>query len=106
MPSSAAIPRTGANVSSVAALSACSSRVKGALDCWTALRNLARRSSRIPGFATRNGNLSFTGQGGDRTVNYSGRAALLVYGDVDIDTNLITCNNGDKTNTANSFSRE
>jgi hypothetical protein len=50
-----------------------------------------------------NGNLSFTGQGGDRTVNYSGRAALLVYGDVTIDTNLITCNNGVKTNTANSF---
>ncbi len=50
-----------------------------------------------------NGNLTFTGQGNDRTVNYSGRAALLVYGDVTIDTNLITCNNGDKTNTANSF---
>lgn len=50
-----------------------------------------------------NGSLSFTGQGGDRTVNYSGRAALLVYGDVTIDANLITCNNGVKTNTANSF---
>lgn len=50
-----------------------------------------------------NGSLSFTGQGGDRTINYSGRAALLVYGDVNIDANLITCNNGDKTNTANSF---
>lgn len=50
-----------------------------------------------------NGNLSFTGQGGDRTVNYSGRAALLVYGDVNIDANLITCNNGVKTDTANSF---
>lgn len=50
-----------------------------------------------------NGNLTFTGQGGDRTVNYSGRAALLVYGDVTIDTNLITCNNGVATNTANSF---
>lgn len=50
-----------------------------------------------------NGNLTFTGQGNDKTVNYSGRAALLVYGDVTIDTNLITCNNGVKTNTANSF---
>jgi hypothetical protein len=50
-----------------------------------------------------NGNLSFTGQGGDRTVNYSGRAALLVYGDVSIDTNLVSCNNGNPTNTANSF---
>lgn len=50
-----------------------------------------------------NGNLSFTGQGGDRVINYSGRAALMVYGDVTIDANLITCNNGVKTNTANSF---
>ena len=50
-----------------------------------------------------NGNLSFAGQGNDRVVNYSGRAALLVYGDVSIDANLITCNNGVKTNTANSF---
>lgn len=50
-----------------------------------------------------NGNLSFTGLGGDRTVNYSGRAALIVYGDVSIDANLITCNNGVKTDTANSF---
>jgi len=50
-----------------------------------------------------NGNLSFTGQGNDRTINYSGRAALLVYGDVNIDANLLTCNNGDKNNTANSF---
>ncbi len=50
-----------------------------------------------------NGNLSFSGQGGDRTINYSGRAALMVYGDVAIDANLVTCNNGNKNDTANSF---
>lgn len=50
-----------------------------------------------------NGNLSFTGQGADKTVNYSGRAAILVYGDITIDTNLVTCNNGNKNDTANSF---
>ncbi|MDP2323570.1 MAG: hypothetical protein Q8N51_06020, partial [Gammaproteobacteria bacterium] len=50
-----------------------------------------------------NGNLSFTGQGNQRTINYSGRAAFLVFGDVAIDTNLITCNNGNPNNTANSF---
>ena len=49
------------------------------------------------------GKLSFTGQGNDRTINYSGRAAILAYGDVNIDANLITCNNGDKTNFAGSF---
>src|SRR5690606_34286324 len=32
---------------------------------------------RVNGQVRINGNLSFTGQGGDRTVNYSGRAALL-----------------------------
>lgn len=58
---------------------------------------------RINGQIRVNGNLSFTGQGGDRTINYSGRAAFLVYGDVAIDANLITCNNGNKTNIANSF---
>src|SRR5690606_21030880 len=50
-----------------------------------------------------NGNLSFTGQGNDRTINYSGRAAILTYGSINIDANLVTCNNGVKTNTANSF---
>ncbi|MBI2435004.1 MAG: hypothetical protein HYV26_19285, partial [Candidatus Hydrogenedentes bacterium] len=34
-----------------------------------------------------NGNLSFVGQGADKTVNYTGRAAFLVYGDIEVDTN-------------------
>src|SRR5690606_19395135 len=29
--------------------------------------------------------------------------AILVYGDIVIDTNLVTCNNGNKTDTAGSF---
>ncbi|MBI2423027.1 MAG: hypothetical protein HYV27_09385 [Candidatus Hydrogenedentes bacterium] len=58
---------------------------------------------RVNGQVRINGNLSFTGLGGDRTVNYSGRAALMVYGDVSIDTHLVTCNNGNTASTANSF---
>lgn len=50
-----------------------------------------------------NGNLEFSGKGNDKTVNYSGRAAILAYGDIVIDTNLVTCNNGNKNDTANSF---
>ncbi|MBI3117220.1 MAG: hypothetical protein HYZ00_00940 [Candidatus Hydrogenedentes bacterium] len=50
-----------------------------------------------------NGNLSFVGQGADKTVNYTGRAAFLVYGDIEVDTNLLTCNNGDPNNTNLSF---
>lgn len=50
-----------------------------------------------------NGNLAFTGQGNDRTVNYSGRGAVLVYGDVTIDANLLTCNGLNKNDTADSF---
>ncbi|MCA1901408.1 MAG: hypothetical protein LDL53_04215 [Candidatus Hydrogenedens sp.] len=58
---------------------------------------------RINGQIRIDGNLTFTGQGNDRTINYSGRAALLVYGDVNIDSDLVTCNNGDPNNTANSY---
>lgn len=50
-----------------------------------------------------NGNLTFTGQGNDRTINYSGRAAILVYGDITIDSDLVTCNNGNPNNFQNSF---
>ncbi len=50
-----------------------------------------------------NGDLTFTGQGNQRTIHYSGRAALLVDGNVDIDANLITCNNGNPGNVADSF---
>ena len=58
---------------------------------------------KINGQVRVNGSLSFTGHGNDRTINYSGRAALLVYGNVNIDANLVTCNNGDPSNTADSF---
>ncbi len=50
-----------------------------------------------------NGNLSFTGKGNQTTINYTGRAALLVYGDVAIDASLISCNNGDPNDIADSF---
>lgn len=50
-----------------------------------------------------NGNLTFKGQGNQTTVNYTGRAALLVYGDVAINANLISCNNGDPNDIADSF---
>jgi len=50
-----------------------------------------------------NGNLTFTGQGNQRTINYTGRAAILTYGDVTVDSNLLACNNGDPNNTALSF---
>lgn len=50
-----------------------------------------------------NGELTFTGQGGDRTIHYSGRAAFLVDGNVNIDANLLSCNNGDPADTTNSF---
>lgn len=50
-----------------------------------------------------NGTLTFKGQGNDTTINYTGRAAFLVDGDVTIDTNLVICNNGDPSNITNSF---
>lgn len=58
---------------------------------------------RINGQISIKGKLSFTGQGNDKTVNYSGRGAILATGDVTIDTDLITCNNGVTTNYTNSF---
>lgn len=50
-----------------------------------------------------NGDLKMRGQGNDRTIYYSGKAALLVNGNVSLDTNLLTCNNGNPSNYANSF---
>lgn len=49
-----------------------------------------------------NGNLTFTrGSGNDKTIHYTGRAAMLVRGNVTLDTDLLTVNaNG---TTANSF---
>ena len=50
-----------------------------------------------------NGNLTFTGQGNQTTIHYSGRAAFLVDGAVTIDTDLLACNNGNPSNTTLSF---
>ncbi len=50
-----------------------------------------------------NGNFSMSGQGQNDTIYYSGRTALLVNGNVTLDTNLLSCNNGDPNNYANSF---
>lgn len=49
------------------------------------------------------GNVTFRGQGNDLTINYSGRGAILAYGNITVDANLITCNNGDPNDTAGSF---
>ncbi len=57
----------------------------------------------INGQITIDGNLSFVGHGNDTTINYSGRGALIVYGDVLIDVDLLTCNNGDPGDIAESY---
>jgi hypothetical protein len=56
----------------------------------------------INGQITIDGNLEITrGGGNDTTIHYTGRAALLVHGDVTLDTDLLTVNaNG---TTVNSF---
>jgi hypothetical protein len=58
---------------------------------------------RVNGQITINGGLTFTGQGNDKTIYYSGRGALMVKGDVVIDTDLLTCNDGNTSNYTNSF---
>ncbi len=50
-----------------------------------------------------NGDLELTGQANDMVINYTGRGAVLVDGDVTLDTDLLACNNGDPSNTAISF---
>jgi hypothetical protein len=58
---------------------------------------------RINGQIRINGSLTFTGSGNQRTIHYSGRAAILTYGDITIDTDLLTCNDGNTANIAQSF---
>ncbi|MCP4642726.1 MAG: hypothetical protein GY851_19930, partial [bacterium] len=48
-----------------------------------------------------NGNLTMTGKANDKTINYTGRAALLANGDVVLDCDLLTVNADGST--ANSF---
>ena len=56
----------------------------------------------ISGQVKINGNLSIErGSGSDKTINYTGRASILVNGDATLDTNLYS-RNADGT-TANSF---
>ena len=50
-----------------------------------------------------NGDLLFDGGGNQNVINYSGRAAIYVDGELTINTDLLTCNNGDINDTANSF---
>ncbi len=50
-----------------------------------------------------NGDLTLRGQGNETSIHYSGRAALLVKGNVQLDTDLLSCNNGNPADTANSF---
>lgn len=58
---------------------------------------------KVNGQLTVKGNLNIRGKGNQTTVNYSGRGAMLVHGSVVIDSNLLTCNNGNPASTANSF---
>lgn len=58
---------------------------------------------RINGQIKINGKLTFTGGGNDRTIYYSGKGAILATDDVTIDTNLLTCNNGNPNDYINSF---
>lgn len=50
-----------------------------------------------------NGDLTFSGQGNQQTVHYSGRAAILATGNIVLNTNLLPCNNGNPNDIANSF---
>ena len=65
--------------------------------------NVATETLQINGQITINGNLIVRGKGNSTTVNYSGRGAILVHGNVTLDCDLLTCNNATPTNTANSF---
>ena len=58
---------------------------------------------KVNGQITVQGNVAIRGKGNQTTVNYSGRGAMLVHGNVAIDSNLLTCNNGNPASTANSF---
>lgn len=49
------------------------------------------------------GDLKFKGKGSQKTIFYTGKGAILVNGDVQIDSNLLTVNKGDLTDTSESF---
>ncbi len=89
---------TGQELTGAAALAA----VPGANDDYIRF-NPATNVLQINGQIRINGDLTFTGKGNDTTINYSGRGAILTYGNVTIDTNLLTCNNGNPADTAMSY---
>ena len=49
------------------------------------------------------GDLTIRGKANQNTINYSGRAAFLVDGNAQLDSNLLSCNNGDPSDTTQSF---
>mgnify|MGYP000931487038 CR=1 FL=1 len=61
------------------------------------------KTLKINGQIRINGTLSFSGGGNDDSIWYSGRCAILATGDVNVNVNLFTCNNGVYWNYANSF---
>ena len=63
----------------------------------------AAATLRMNGQIRINGALSFLGQGNKDTLNYSGRCAFLVTDNININVNLLSCNNGTPTNSAGSF---
>ncbi|NLV41639.1 MAG: hypothetical protein GXY15_10485 [Candidatus Hydrogenedentes bacterium] len=89
---------TGQELTGAAAVAA----VPGANDDYISF-NPVTNVLKINGQIRINGDLEFTGKGNDTTINYSGRGAILTYGDVTIDTNLLTCNNGNPADTALSY---
>lgn len=58
---------------------------------------------RINGQLVVDGNFVIRGQGNQMTVNYTGRGAILVNGNATLDTSLLSCNNGNPADVANSF---
>jgi hypothetical protein len=50
-----------------------------------------------------NGNLNITGKANKKTINYTGRGAILASGTTTLNCDLLTCNGGDVNNITNSF---
>ena len=49
------------------------------------------------------GNLEFTGSGAQLAIYYTGKGAILVKGNVRLNSHLLSCNNGDPSDVAGSF---
>lgn len=67
--------------------------------------NSATKVLEVNGQIEIDGNLVLTTRNGntDKTIYYTGRAAFLVRGDVTLNTDLLTCNNGNPSDYAQSF---